>query len=129
MTSQAVEDERIMSQQNQNDETAAGAESWAAKQAVTSEPASVAAAKPAPKAAAAAAGAEGGERAAPAKGSAVLDSTIRVDVALLDKLMNLVGELVLARNQVLQFTARLEASTFNATSQRLNLITSELQKA
>ena len=32
-------------------------------------------------------------------------NTIRVDVALLDKLMNLVGELVLARNQMLQFTA------------------------
>ena len=30
---------------------------------------------------------------------------IRVDVALLDKLMNLVGELVLARNQIMQFTA------------------------
>ena len=35
----------------------------------------------------------------------VLDSSIRVDVGLLDKLMNLVGELVLARNQILQFTA------------------------
>ncbi len=63
------------------------------------------------------------------KNNAVLDSTIRVDVGLLDKLMNLVGELVLARNQVLQFTARLEAGTFNATSQRLNLITSELQES
>src|SRR5579863_7195166 len=31
------------------------------------------------------------------------ESTIRVDVGLLDKLMNLVGELVLARNQILQF--------------------------
>ena len=31
-------------------------------------------------------------------------NTIRVDVGLLDKVMNLVGELVLARNQVLQFT-------------------------
>jgi len=71
----------------------------------------------------------GGERAAPAKTGAVLDSTIRVDVGLLDKLMNLVGELVLARNQVLQFTARLEAGAFNATSQRLNLITSELQES
>ena len=30
----------------------------------------------------------------------VADSTIRVDVDLLDKLMNLVGELVLARNQI-----------------------------
>ncbi len=32
------------------------------------------------------------------RNSAVSDSTIRVDVGLLDKLMNLVGELVLARN-------------------------------
>ena len=35
----------------------------------------------------------------------VADSTIRVDVGLLDKLMNLVGELVLARNQILQYAA------------------------
>ena len=32
------------------------------------------------------------------------EGTIRVDVGLLDKLMNLVGELVLARNQILQVT-------------------------
>jgi two-component system chemotaxis sensor kinase CheA len=86
----------------------------------------------APRAVAAAAGAVGpgvAERGVTAKSNAVLDSTIRVDVGLLDKLMNLVGELVLARNQVLQFTARLEAGTFNATSQRLNLITSELQES
>ncbi len=62
------------------------------------------------------------------KGSAIADSTIRVDVGLLDKLMNLVGELVLARNQVLQFTSRLEDASLTATSQRLNLITSELQE-
>ena len=47
---------------------------------------------------------------------------------LLDKLMNLVGELVLARNQILQFNAHQEDSTLNATSQRLNLITTELQE-
>ena len=35
--------------------------------------------------------------------TAASDSTIRVDVGLLDRLMNLVGELVLARNQILQF--------------------------
>jgi two-component system chemotaxis sensor kinase CheA len=57
------------------------------------------------------------------------DRTIRVDVSLLDKLMNLVGELVLARNQVLQFTTKNEDSAFLATSQRLNLITTELQEA
>jgi two-component system chemotaxis sensor kinase CheA len=56
------------------------------------------------------------------------DSTIRVDVALLDKVMNLVGELVLARNQVLQFTSRTKDTAFLAASQRLNLITTELQE-
>jgi len=61
------------------------------------------------------------------KHSAVSDSTIRVDVSLLDKLMNLVGELVLARNQVLQFTTQYLDTSFLATSQRLNLITTELQ--
>jgi len=64
-----------------------------------------------------------------AQNSAVSDSTIRVDVGLLDKLMNLVGELVLARNQVLQFTNQRTDSAFLATSQRLNLITTELQSS
>ena len=62
-----------------------------------------------------------------APSSKVSDSSIRVDVGLLDKLMNLVGELVLARNQILQVTA-MQDSTFTATSQRLNLITTELQE-
>ena len=53
--------------------------------------------------------------------------TLRVDVSLLDDLMNLVGELVLARNQILQFVQPQGDPTFNATSQRLNLITTELQ--
>ncbi len=55
-------------------------------------------------------------------------SSIRVDVVLLDKLMNLVGELVLVRNQILQFSSTQQDSTFLNTSQRLNLITSELQE-
>jgi two-component system chemotaxis sensor kinase CheA len=42
--------------------------------------------------------------------------------------MNLVGELVLARNQILQFTASAQDPGFVATSQRLNLITTELQE-
>jgi len=56
------------------------------------------------------------------------DSTIRVDVALLDKLMTRVGELVLARNQILQRTNELEDAEFASTAQRLNLITTELQE-
>ena len=60
--------------------------------------------------------------------STAADSTIRVDVALLDKLMTRVGELVLARNQILQFTNALGDSELLSTSQRLNLITTELQE-
>ena len=60
--------------------------------------------------------------------STIGDSTIRVDVTLLDKLMNLVGELVLARNQILQVSAS-QDSAFTTTSQRLNLITTELQES
>ncbi len=62
------------------------------------------------------------------KTSAVSDSTVRVDVGLLDKLMNLVGELVLSRNQIMQFAATQEDATFAATSQHLNLVTGELQE-
>jgi len=62
-------------------------------------------------------------------GGSVADSTIRVDVVLLDKLMNLVGELVLARNQILQYNATQDDTNFAATSQRLNLITTELQES
>jgi len=58
----------------------------------------------------------------------VSESSIRVDVVLLDKLMNLVGELVLARNQVLQYSNRAEDAGIVAPSQRLNLITTELQE-
>jgi two-component system chemotaxis sensor kinase CheA len=62
------------------------------------------------------------------KTSSIADATIRVDVALLDKLMNLVGELVLARNQILQYSSRQDDATLNATAQRLNLITTQLQE-
>jgi chemotaxis response regulator CheB len=39
---------------------------------------------------------------------AVQDSTIRVNVTLLDRLMNLVGELVRARNQIMQYAVTLD---------------------
>jgi two-component system chemotaxis sensor kinase CheA len=57
------------------------------------------------------------------------ESTIRVDVGLLDQLMNLVGELVLARNQILQFTKKMEDTNLVTAGQRLNLIASELQES
>ncbi len=60
--------------------------------------------------------------------SASANSGIRVDVGLLDRLMNLVGELVLARNQILQYSASIESATLTGSTQRLNLITTELQE-
>ncbi|MEQ8762611.1 MAG: chemotaxis protein CheW [Planctomycetota bacterium] len=63
-----------------------------------------------------------------AGGPGMSEASIRVDVGLLDKLMNQVGELVLARNQVLQYASDTSEPELLATSQRLNLITTELQE-
>jgi len=54
--------------------------------------------------------------------------TIRVGVTLLDRLMNLVGELVLARNQLLQFSNSTQDPALQTVSQRMNLIATELQE-
>ncbi len=61
-------------------------------------------------------------------GQSASDSTIRVDVGHLDRMMNQMGELVLLRNQIVQFTSSTEDSGLMATSQRLNLLTTELQE-
>src|SRR5271166_1551147 len=55
-------------------------------------------------------------------------NTIRVGVNVLDKLMTLVGELVLARNQLLQISNTVEDASLQAVSQRMNLIATELQE-
>ncbi|MFO8076251.1 MAG: chemotaxis protein CheW [Actinomycetota bacterium] len=65
---------------------------------------------------------------AQAKARASGDSTIRVDVGLLDGLMNLVGELVLARNQIVQLAGSERDSALFGVAQRLNLVTTELQE-
>jgi two-component system chemotaxis sensor kinase CheA len=54
--------------------------------------------------------------------------TVRVGVNLLDKLMTLVGELVLARNQLLQIAGATESIALQAVSQRMDLIATELQE-
>ena len=61
------------------------------------------------------------------RSGSVADSSIRVDVGLLDKLMTLVGELVLARNQILRYSDAHEDDQFLGAVQRLNLLTSDLQ--
>jgi two-component system chemotaxis sensor kinase CheA len=53
--------------------------------------------------------------------------SVRVDVAQLDALMNLVGELVLTRNEMVEYSAVQQNSVLLESSQRLNAITTQLQ--
>lgn len=64
----------------------------------------------------------------PERGSAVSDSSVRLEVHLLVKLINPVGELVLARNQIFQFGQSSDDPSVVAAFQRLNLITTELRE-
>ena len=58
----------------------------------------------------------------------IADSAIRVDVDLLDTLLNMVGELVLARNQLVRGVMDIGDSGLVRSAQRLGMITSELQE-
>jgi len=55
------------------------------------------------------------------------ESTLRVDVTLLNRMMNLVGELVLTRNQVLQATA--SDPNLTLLSRRLDMVTADLRES
>ncbi len=57
------------------------------------------------------------------------DTSIRVTVSLLDQLMNLAGELVLSRNQLLQTITSGDVRNAETVGQRIDLVTSELQEA
>ncbi|MCM3514781.1 chemotaxis protein CheA [Nocardioides sp. P86] len=63
----------------------------------------------------------------------VVDSSVRVDIELLDGLVQLVGELVLTRNQIMQRTDATTAAAGDAelvrAAQRLDLVASELQES
>ncbi len=56
-----------------------------------------------------------------------LPDTVRIRVELLDQLMKLAGELVLVRNNLLRMT--LSEKAFRGISQRLNIVTSEMQES
>ncbi|MBX3448497.1 MAG: chemotaxis protein CheW [Planctomycetaceae bacterium] len=60
--------------------------------------------------------------------SGVADLSIRVNVNVLDRLMNLVGELVLTRNQLLQMVRGDDESRFSAPIAMLNHVTTDLQE-
>lgn len=57
------------------------------------------------------------------------ENSLRVDVSVLDLLMNLVGELVLARNQVSQNLGGESDPSLISAAQRLDAITGDLQEA
>jgi two-component system chemotaxis sensor kinase CheA len=56
------------------------------------------------------------------------ETTIRLNVTLLDSLMTLAGELVLSRNQLNESLARQDVRGIRSGAQRVSLVTSELQE-
>ena len=56
------------------------------------------------------------------------ESSLRVHVSLLDNLMTLAGELVLSRNQLLQAVTSQNKRSLELVSQKVDMITSELQE-
>jgi len=60
--------------------------------------------------------------------AAPVETTIRLNVSLLDSLMTLAGELVLGRNQLNESLARADERAIRSGAQRVSLVTSELQE-
>ncbi|MBF0205765.1 MAG: chemotaxis protein CheW [Oligoflexia bacterium] len=56
------------------------------------------------------------------------ENTLRVNVDLLEELMNLAGELVLGRNQLMNAVDKSDMRLIKASKQKINLVTSELQE-
>lgn len=59
--------------------------------------------------------------------SAGSDETLRINVTLLEALMNLAGELVLSRNQLRAAVSNNDQQMLSSADQRINQVTSELQ--
>jgi two-component system, chemotaxis family, sensor kinase CheA len=60
--------------------------------------------------------------------TAQTDATLRVSVGLLEQLMTLAGELVLSRNQLTDAIDKKDQRLIGASSQHINIVTSELQE-
>lgn len=87
---------------------------------VPTAPAAVAAAEPRP--------APKSEPKAARSAAEKRNETVRVNVALLDELMNLAGELVLGRNQLVQTLDAVEVPGLKRVLQGIDLVTSDLQE-
>jgi two-component system chemotaxis sensor kinase CheA len=61
--------------------------------------------------------------------SSAPEATIRVKVELLERLMNLAGELVLSRNQLREALSQSDMSAIRVSGKRIHSVTSELQEA
>lgn len=61
------------------------------------------------------------------KSISVADSVVKVNVKLLDQIMNMIGELVVNRNQILQYTGKLDDFELQKLTHQLDVITSDLQ--
>ncbi|MEQ8187851.1 MAG: Hpt domain-containing protein, partial [Candidatus Eremiobacterota bacterium] len=57
-----------------------------------------------------------------------VETSLRIDIKLLDKLMSLAGELVLSRNQLMQMLSVNDIDNLHNIGQRINFITTELQE-
>lgn len=90
-------------------------------------------ASPAPSPSTGAPAADGATQSAPPRAPASsaptsIETNIRVSVSVLDRLMNLAGELVLARNQLLQTINSSTHNNLDSVAARVDQITSELQE-
>ncbi|MGA4633913.1 chemotaxis protein CheA [Pseudomonas solani] len=83
--------------------------------------------KPAAKPAAAPAPAAGGDKAASAASEA--ETTVRVDTARLDEIMNMVGELVLVRNRLVRLGLNSGDESMAKAVSNLDVVTADLQTA
>jgi len=61
-------------------------------------------------------------------GAGAIDASLRVNVTLLENLMNLAGELVLGRNQLLEAISKNDMRSISASGQKVSAVTSELQE-
>ncbi|AXO89114.1 chemotaxis protein CheA [Pseudomonas parafulva] len=114
---------------------AVAAEAPAAATAVAPTPAAKAeskpVAKPAPAAAkpAAAAPARAAAPAADKHGASEAETTVRVDTARLDEIMNMVGELVLVRNRLVRLGLNSGDEAMSKAVSNLDVVTADLQTA
>ncbi len=75
------------------------------------------------------AAAKGADTADGAKPQANKETTVRVETEILDRIMNMVGELVLIRNRLSNLQAEVEHPDVNQTISNLDVVTSDLQMA